>query len=187
MARSVNTDPLLAHNFALLEVPVAGLLPLAFPLKVIQDAISGNSFVGFQSIDFPTVELELKPIKEGNWPYTHNVSTGFVDSGEVTLEFALFPTNLDMWVYFQQNVWGRVAPRRSFLVVQTRANKTQIQRVYWLEDCIPKSWTPTSGMNAQSSEVLVERLVLDVHRIRVVPTPTALSPVNIPTPPGFGF
>jgi phage tail-like protein len=187
MARSANTDPLLAHNFALLEVPVAGLLPLAFPNKTIQSAVGSGSFVGFKSIDMPDVSIEMKQIKEGNWPHVHSVSTGFVDSGEVALEFALFPTNTDMWVYFQQAIWGRVAPRRSFLIVATRPSKSTIARVFWLEDCLPKQWTPTTSFDATSSEVLMEKIVLDVHRIRVVPTPSPLSAPSVITPPGFSF
>jgi phage tail-like protein len=187
MARSANTDPLLAHNFALLEIPVAGLLPLAFPQKTIESAVGSGSFVGFKSIDMPEVSIEMKQIKEGNWPYIHSVSTGFVDSGEVTLEFALFPRNTDMWVYFQQAIWGRIAPRRSFIVVCTRPSKSTIQRVFWLEECLPKTWSPVSGMDATSSEVLMEKIVLDVHRIRVVPTPNSIDGGNVITPPGFNF
>lgn len=188
MARSANTDPLLAHNFALLEVPVAGLLPLAFPQKTIQSALGSGSFVGFKSIEMPEIEVEHKQIKEGNWPFVHSVSTGFVDSGQVSLEFALFATNTDMWVYFQQAIWGRIAPRRSFLIVATRPNKSVIQRIYWLEDCLPRSWAPAGGgFDAMSSEVMMEKIVLDVHRIRIIPTPTTISAPNLVTPPGFSF
>ena len=50
MARSASTDPLLAHNFALLDIPVAGLLPTAFPIKTVQNAVSNSAFVGFRSL-----------------------------------------------------------------------------------------------------------------------------------------
>lgn len=186
MARSANTDPLMAHNFAILELPIAGLFPFAFPVKTVQDALTGQAFVGFKSIDFPTVSLETYDIKEGNWPYLHKVSTGFTESGEVKLEMALFPVNTDMWVYFSQAIWGRVAPRRSFLVVQTR-NDNSIQRVYWLEGCLPISWTPTSSMDAASSEVLMEDITLSVHRIRIIPTPNPIVPVNTPSLPQINF
>lgn len=183
MARSANTDPLLSMNFALLEIPVAGLLPTVFPVKTVQDELSSGRFVGFRSIAFPEVSVEHRDIKEGNWPYLHKVSTGHVDSGQVTLEFAVFPWNMDMWVYFSQAIWGRIAPRRSFLIVQMRNQKSQIQRVYWLEDCLPVSWKPTSDMDAHSSEVLVETLTMNVHRIRIVPTPTSISSVPFPNIP----
>jgi phage tail-like protein len=183
MARSASTDPLLAHNFALLDVPVAGLLPTAFPIKTVASAIGNGSFVGFKSIEMPTATIETKDIKEGNWPYVHKALTGFVDSGQVTLEFGLFSYNTDMWLYFQQAIWGRIAPRRSFLVVQTRADKLTLQRIYWLEDCLPVSWTPVSGLAADSSEVTSETLILDVHRIRLVPVPVPLGPNNSPGSP----
>jgi phage tail-like protein len=184
MARSANTDPLLAFNFAILEVPVAGLFPFAFPIKTIQDALSGQAFVGFKSIEMPTVQLETREIKEGNWPFVHTITTGHVTTGEVKLEMALFPVNTDMWVYFSQAVWGRVAPRRSFLVAQMRNDKS-IQRVYWLEDCLPTAWTPTSGMDALSSEVLMEDITLQVHRIRILPIPGLPNP-STPALPQFG-
>jgi phage tail-like protein len=184
MARSANTDPLMAYNFAILEVPVAGLFPFAFPIKTVQDALTGQAFVGFKSIDFPTVSVETVDIKEGNWPFVHKFVTGYVDSGEVKLEMALFPINTDMWVYFSQAIWGRVAPRRSFIVIQMR-NDNSIQRAYWLEDCLPTSWTPSSGMDAQSSEVLMEDITLSVHRIRILPTPNPLVPINTPSLPTF--
>lgn len=174
MARSANTDPLLAHNFALLEVPVAGLRPLAFPEKTARSWAGGRNFIGFKSIELPEVTVEHKTIKEGNWPYVHSISTGFVETGDVTLEMAVFPTNTDMWIYFQQAVWGKIVPRRSFMVVQTRADKVLMQRIYWLENCVPKSWSPVSALDAQTSEVTIERLTLSVHRIRIIPTPTPL-------------
>jgi hypothetical protein len=166
----------MSFNFAILEVPVAGLFPFAFPVKTIQDALSGEAFVGFKSIDFPSIQLETRDIKEGNWPFVHKVSTGFVDSGEVKLEMALFPVNTDMWVYFSQAVWG--------IVVQMRADNT-IQRVYWLENCLPTAWTPTSGMDAMSSEVLMEDITLSVHRIRILPTPNPIANLTTPALPRF--
>lgn len=176
MARSASTDPLLAHNFALLDVPVAGLLPTAFPIKTVQSAVASGSFVGFRSLTMPEATIEMKEIKEGNWPYTHKTPTGFVDSGTVSMEFAVFGFNTDMWLYFQQAIWGRIAPRRSFIVVQTRADKLTIQRAYWLEDCLPQSWKPVSDFDATSSEVSVESMTLDVHRIRLLPVPVPLGP-----------
>jgi len=185
MARSANSDPLLSFNFAILEVPVPGLFPFAFPIKTIQDALSGQAFVGFKSIEFPTVQLETREVKEGNWPFVHTLTTGHTTSGDVKLEMALFPVNTDMWVYFSQAVWGRVAPRRSFLVVQMRNDKS-IQRVYWLESCLPTAWTPSSSMDALSGEVLMEDITLSVHRIRILPTPGPLANLSTPALPQFG-
>jgi len=187
MARSFTTDPLLAHNFALLDVPVAGGVPVVFFVKAIQDAIGAGSFIGLKSLEIPTIGLDLKEIKEGNWPFIHKVPSGFVDSGEVTLECALYPWNIDMYIYFHQAIYGRFSPRRSFLVINLKNDKLIPWRVLMMHDCLPVSWTPTSGMDASSSEVLIESMVLDVHRFSIVPAPIPPFPVNsIPSNPRSG-
>ena len=181
MARSEAFDPLLAHHFALLDVPAAGLLPTAFPLKTIESAIGSGSYIGFASIDMPTLSIEMRQIKEGNWPHIHNVSTGFVDSGKVTLEFALMGYQTDMWLWFQQGVWGRIVPRRHFIVVNLGSDKLTIKRATWLSECVPEEWTPMGTLSGNSSEVLMERLVMDVHSVRPIPLPVPVGP-NIPVP-----
>ena len=181
MARSESFDPLLSMHYALLDVPVGGLIPLAFPLKTIESAIASGSFIGFSSIEMPQATIEMKDVKEGNWPYVHKVSTGFVDSGKVVLAFALMGYQTDMWLWFQQSVWGRIAPRRHLIVANLGADKRTIKRATWLEDCIPTSWTPMGSLAGNSTEVLVETLELDVHRIRPIPLPVPVGP-NIPAP-----
>jgi len=187
MARSFTTDPLMSHSFALLDVPQAGGIPIAFSIKSLQDAVGSGAFIGMKSIELPSVQLELKEIKEGNWNYVHKVPTGFVDAGEVTLEMALFPWNLDMFVYFRQAMKGIFGPRRSFLVVNLKNDRFVPWRVLMLHDCVPSSWTPSSSMDASASEVLLESMVLDVHQISVVPAPIPPFPVNqIPSNPRGG-
>jgi len=171
MARSVNSDPLLSHNFALLDVPVAGVFPTAFPVKAVQSAINNGSYVGFQSISIPEMTVDMKDIREGNWPFTHHVPQGYVAGGECTIRFAVFNTNLDMWLWFQQVVWGRVAPRRSLIVVQTRNQKRIPQRMLWLRDCIPSTWRPATDLDASGSEVVMEELTLSVERVEILPLP----------------
>ena len=171
MARSVNSDPLMSHNFALMDVPVAGVFPTAFPLKSVQSAVNNGSYVGFQSISIPEMSLDVKDIREGNWPWVHRVPQGYVAGGDCTLRFAVFNINLDMYLWFQQAVWGRVAPRRSFIVVQTRNRKAIPQRMLWLRDCIPTTWKPATDLDASSSEVVMEELTLAVMRVEILPLP----------------
>ncbi len=150
MARSVNSDPLLAHNFSILDVPVAGPLPLAFSIKALQSAIGAGNFVGAKSVALPDVQLEMRPIKEGNNYRTHQVPTGFVTTGECTIEWALFNINLDMWAWMEQAIRGRIAPRRSLIIVQTRNDKIIPQRMTLLSGCVPTAWRNHSDLAEQS-------------------------------------
>ena len=171
MARSATTDPLLSHHFALLDVPVAGLSPTAFPLKTAQSAIDNGSFVGFSAIQMPEMTMGTREIAEGNWPFVHEIFDGRHTGGDMTLEFALFPTNFDMYFWFMQAVWGRIAPRRNFLLCHLDAGKLLPRRVLNLQNCIPKTWNATSDLDAKASEVLLETLVINVQRILPVPLP----------------
>ncbi len=190
MARSEASDPLLAHHFALLDVPVAGLLPTVFPLKTIESAVQTGAFIGFHNIDMPTVSSEMREIKEGNWPNIHKINTGFTNAGQVRLEFGLMGYQTDMYLWMQQCIYGRIAPRRHFIVVNLAANKQTIKRATWLEDCIASEWTPMGTLSASSSEVLMESITLEVHRVRPIPIPVPLGP-NVPAAaqpslPSFG-
>lgn len=177
MARSVSSDPLLAHNFALIDVPVPGLLPLAFPIKTILSAAQAGTLVGFSEIDLPTATIEMKEIKEGNWPRVHRVPVGFVNSGQVTLRQAVLPYATDMYLWFVQAQWGRIAPRRDLLVAHLRSEKSVPYRLIKLEGCIPESWTPSSPLSASNTEVATEELVLQVANVEIVPL---TSPVGRP-------
>lgn len=174
MARSVNSDPLLSHNFALMDVPVAGALPLAFPIKTIQSAIESGSFIGARSVTVPAMQMDFKEIRELNDPHVHSVPTGYTTTGEVSIEMAVLNTNIDMYAWFLQVVHGRFAPRRSLLAAQTRNEKFLVQRLYLLKDCVPSSWTGVSQLDGTSSEVTVERLALHAHEVRLLPTPVPL-------------
>jgi len=177
VARSSASDPLLSFNFALIDVPVAGLLPLAFPLKTVQSALESGTFIGFQAIDMPEVTLETKQIKEGNWPRIHKVSMGFANAGQVTLRHAVLPYNTDMYYWFLQAMWGRVQPRRTLLVVHLKNDKQLPQRIVKLGDCIPEAWRPSSGLDSSTSEVVTEELTLQVGDLDFVPLP-----IGVPSP-----
>lgn len=191
MARSINSDPLLAHNFAILDVPVAGPLPFAFASQAARSAIQSGNFVGAKSVSIPEVTIEMRDIKEGNAHYVHRVPTGYVTTGETVIEWALFNTNLDMWAWVQQAIKGIIAPRRSLIVVHTRGDKVIPQRMHLLSGCVPTSWKPSSDLDALSSEVLMESLTLHVHEVILIPTPVPVTSPNeswTPTPsvPIFG-
>lgn len=169
MARSVASDPLLAHNFALIDIPVPGLLPLAFPLKTIISAVDSGTMIGFQEIEIPSFTIEMREIKEGNWPRKHKVPLGFCDPGQVILRQAVLPYSTDMYHWFVQAKWGRVAPRRDLLIVHLRNEKTVPYRFIRLEGCIPEVWQPSSTLSATNSEAVVEELTLAVANIEIVP------------------
>lgn len=172
MARSFISDPLLTSNFALIDVPVAGAVPLAFPYKVVKSALSNAAFIGMKSIALPSMQVETKEIKEGNWPYVHHISSGYTTTGQCVISQAVLPVALDMYQWFLQMVWGRIAPRRDFIVAHLRQDRSLPARVIWLQSCIPIAWKPSSDLDAMTSEVCVEEITIQVKQIEVVPVPT---------------
>jgi phage tail-like protein len=168
VARSVDSDPLQNFNFYLLDVPVLALIPLAFPFKTAQ-AATDTKLLSFKRISLPTATLATKEIQEGNWPFKHVVTTGFVSTSEVTIESAVTPLSLDFYIWFHQAVYGVIAPRRNFTVVQTRQDKLIPRRVVVLEGCLPISWKPSSDFDATSSDVSIETLTMSCHRVEVLP------------------
>lgn len=170
MARSIDEDPLMAFNFALVEVPTVSLLPVAFPLKTGQ-AVGDQTLVSFQSIDIPTMQIQTRKIQEGNWPYTHTVLLSATQTGQVKIKQAVTPANVDFFLWFSQAVTGKSgsAPRRSFVVIHTRADKVIPRREIFLWDCIPVEWKPASDFNASSNEVSIEEITLECNRVEVLP------------------
>lgn len=178
MARSQVSDPLMSHNFALVDVPVAGPIPVAFALKTAYSAVSTGSFIGFKSISIPEQTIEMQEVKEGNWPFVHKVPLGFTTTGEMTISSAIFPLNVDMYLWFKQCQYGRVAPRRHLMVVYLKQDKIVPQRILLCEECLPLTWKPSGDLDGESAEVLIEELTVDVHNIKMIPLPV---PVGSPT------
>jgi len=172
MARSFIDDPLLSFNFALIDVPVAGAIPLAFPYKLVRSAISNGSFIGMKSVTIPTFSNETREIKEGNWPHTHQVLAGHSSGGDCVLTQAVLPFATDMYLWFTQGIWGRIAPRRHLIVAHLRHSKRMPARIILLQDCLPVAWTPSSALDATSSEVCVEELTIRVQRAEIIPFPS---------------
>ena len=172
MARSFITDPLLTANFALIDMPVAGPIPLAFPFKQVKSALSNGNFIGFQSIVIPEFTLEMKEIKEGNWPFVHSVPTGFQSGGIITLTQAVLWPALDMYVWWLQAVFGLFGPRRGLIACHLRQDRRLPVRLLQFENCIPTSWKPSSDLNAQESAVAVESMSFHTQRVTVVPVPS---------------
>jgi hypothetical protein len=77
-----------------------------------------------------------------------------------------------MYQWYLQALWGRVGPRRHFIVAHLRQDKSLPARVLWLQSCIPVSWKATSDLAGDSSEVCIEELTIRVHKIEVIPVPT---------------
>jgi len=172
MARSFRLDPLMTHNFALIEIPVANpFAPLAFPLKTATSAIANGNFVGFSSMSVPEFTMETREIKQGNWPYVHQVPMGYQQGGQVTLTMAVMPLNLDMYYWWQQVVNGIFAPRRHLILAHTRQDKALPARMLSCENCIPISWKPASDFDASTSQVSLETITFHTQRINVIPVP----------------
>lgn len=171
MARSFIEDPLMACNFALIEVPVAGPLPLAFPFKTIRSALSNGNFVGMQNISIPEISLETKEIRQGNWPYLRQIPIGFSTGGNVTLSQAVLPLATDMLLWWLQAVNGIFAPRRNMMIVHTRLDRSLPTRILSCENCIPISYKPASDFDASASEVSIESLTFWTEKIDIVPVP----------------
>jgi phage tail-like protein len=168
MARALDSDPLQNFNYYLLDIPTLSLPPVAFPFKIGQGAAEGN-LLSFKSISIPSVTMSTKTIQEGNWPYTHEIPLGYIKSGDCTIEAAVTTLSMDFYLWFMQAVWGKGAPRRHFTVIQTGRDKLIPRRIYNLLSCFPKSWTPSSNMDASSSDISIESLTMGVHSVEVLP------------------
>ena len=169
MARALDSDPLQAYNFYLLDIPAAVIgLPLAFPFKLGQ-GVSEGQLLSFKTISIPNATIQTKTINEGNWPWRHEVPIGRSNVGDCTITGAVTPLSLDFYIWFLQTLYGRQAPRRNFTVVQTQKDKVIPRRIYNLFGCFPKVWTPVSGLDAASSEVSIETLVMSVGEVEVLP------------------
>lgn len=169
MARSFLEDPLMTCHFALIEVPAPSLLPIAFVYKTVKTALSSGNFVGFQSMSVPEFTLETKEIKQGNWPYVHNVILGYQSGGNITLTQAVMPLALDMYAWWTSAVQGVLAPRRHMILTHLRADKRLPARMLSCENCIPISWKPASDFDASTSQVSVESLTLWTQRVNIIP------------------
>ena len=168
MARALNTDPLQNFNFYLLDLPTPTAIPVAFPFKIGQGASEGQ-LLSFKSISIPTVTIQTKKVTEGNWPWQHEIILGKSSVGDVTIQSAVTTLSMDFYIWFLQAQYGVQAPRRNFTVIQTQKDKLIPRRIYNLFGCFPKSWTPSTGMDATSSEISMESLTMGVHEVEVLP------------------
>lgn len=168
MARAVETDPLQAFNYYLLDIPVASVIPVAFPFKTGQ-GLAEQQLLSFKSISVPQMDMQMKEIQEGNWPFKHTIPVGAISTGDVTIQSAVTPLSMDFYLWFYQAVWGTGAPRRNLTVVHTRQDKLNPRRIINLYGCVPKSWKPSSDFDASSSDVSIETLTLSVNQVEVLP------------------
>ena len=169
MARSIDTDPLMVANFALMELTIGnnGTNDVSvFPSTKGRSSKNGI-FIGFQSISMPEVSVEYQDITEGNWPYPHKVPLTRGSTGDVTITQAVVPTSSDFYVWIFQTLWGRGAPRRHFTIIHLDSGKTKSERQIRLYNCMPVSWTPGSDFDANSAEVSLEALTFNVERIEL--------------------
>jgi phage tail-like protein len=175
----------MTHNFALIEIPVpVPLAPLAFPLKTATSAIANGNFIGFSGMTVPEFTMETKEIKQGNYPYVHQLLTGYQHGGQVTLSMAVMPLNIDMYQWWLQAVNGILAPRRNLMLTHTRLDKALPARMLSCENCIPVGWKPASDFDATSTQVSMETITFHTQRINVVPVPISDF---LPRPGGSPF
>ena len=180
MARSGNLDPLMASNFALMELSI-GTVPFD-PKREGKGPILDASvfpgtrgfsprdlklFLGFQSMSIPDVALETKEINEGNWPFTHKVPLTRMTTGDVTITQAVFSSSSDFYIWIFQALWGRGAPRRNLAAVHLDYAKKDVRRKLLLYNCVPVSWKPGTDFDASAAEVSVEELTFHVERMRL--------------------
>jgi len=149
MARSIDTDPLMVANFALMELSVE-----------YQDITEGNW-------PYPH-KVPLTKATEGNWPYPHKVPLTKASTGDVTITQAVVPTSSDFYVWIFQTLWGRGAPRRHLSIVHLDSGKLASGRQIGLYNCMPVSYTPGSEFDANSAEVSIESLTFNVERIEIL-------------------
>lgn len=168
MARALTSDPLQNFNFYLLDIPVASIIPVAFPSKIGQGVSEGN-LLSFKSISIPNMTMQTKRIQEGNWPPSHEIPLGHFTTGDCTIESAVTALSTDFYLWWAQAIYGSQAPRRNLTVVQTYRDKVIPRRIYNLWGCFPKAWSPSTSMDATSSEVSIESLTLSVHTVETLP------------------
>jgi len=163
-------EPLSSFNFALIEIPVPSLAPVAFPIKT-GFSIGDKNLVSFQSIQIPDMTIQTRRLQEGNNPFSHTLLMSASQTGQVRIRQAVTPLNVDFYLWFTQAISGISvgAPRRNFIVVHTRQDKLIPRREIFLWDCVPVGWLPSSELNANSSEVCIEELVLECNRVEVLP------------------
>ena len=106
MARSIDTDPLMVANFALMELSSAGpSLRKGSVLPLSRGRSSSNGiYIGFQSISMPEVSVEYQDITEGNWPYPHKVPLTKASTGDVTITQSVVRTSSDFYIWIFQTL-----------------------------------------------------------------------------------
>jgi phage tail-like protein len=132
----------------------------------------------------PEFTMETKEIKQGNYPYVHQLLTGYQHGGQVTLSMAVMPLNIDMYQWWLQAVNGILAPRRNLMLTHTRLDKALPARMLSCENCIPVGWKPASDFDATSTQVSMETITFHTQRINVVPVPISDF---LPRPGGSPF
>ena len=164
MARPMETDFLQNHRFVLEEVRSEAK-------PVFSEKEGGNPFLGLRgsiscaSISLPTISAETTPINEGTEAFTHHVHSGRAVGGEVELAWAVVPFGgIDMYRWLHMAIFGNDVARKDFLVHHMTDGLVKA-RTYHLEGCLPISWTPTTALDANSDDVSIETLTMDVHRV----------------------
>lgn len=214
MARGYFEDPL--QNFAFALVEASGLDNLGEDFRFVfrsrrARAISGaatygvsrqelinqgraprdssaESFLGFESISWPSMSHEDYPIDEGNWPFQHNVPKGSIQVGNLVLGRAMFPADCDMYVWFMQAAFGLGGPRRDFLVLRLDRARQTVLRKHRIVGCWPQELKP-SDLKADDGSVSIEELTLSVHKVEelaVDASPASQAPQPIDPMGGGG-
>jgi phage tail-like protein len=146
---------------------------------------------GFSGCSLPSISLEMKAIKEGNYEYPRKVISG-ASVGTVTLEQGVSIFNSDFYDWVRKAVVGRIPPKNLLLVQFSRMNPVSSPNVLrtppgtgflnqafgnlefaaripgraWLfKECRPTNYRPGSDFAASSGEVSIASLELEMEEM----------------------
>ena len=155
MARSIETDPYHEFRFHVVD-PAGGNL---------------DTVAGFTSATMPEVATEEAPYREGIFIWTQKFP-GVPSVSDVTLMKGIFRRDSDFYNWVLKVIEGG-QEYRSDLVVQQYHISDEFgingtpSRVTRLREVWGKQAKPTSDMDATSSNVAIQSLVLSVEEIEV--------------------
>jgi phage tail-like protein len=155
MARSVETDPYHDFRFHLVD-PAGGNL---------------DTVAGFTTVTMPEVTVEEAPYREGTFIWTQKYP-GVPSVSDITLNKGIFKRDSDFFNWVLKVVNGGQEYRTELVLQQFHItdefgiNGTP-SRVTRLREVWGKQAKPTSDMDATSSNVSLQNLVISVEEIEV--------------------
>ena len=151
-----------------------------FQMKVVTSGVEGASLIqgGFANITIPEISLENVEYKEGIWTFKRKyigdvtfsditASKGVVKGGSAFADWITaayygksYRVDLQILQYHRDDVEG--------LADYTNAPAS---RIYNCFECIPLRVKPSSDLDAQSSEIAIAELDIQIERMEIVKKP----------------